>query len=300
MIDRLNARYHFKAVIAQFVIMSRALLRFPKGEVKRLIDTHEVFALGDAWRTAAPAKLWLRISAEEERMALSRADTVLAIQRHDAQTFRRAGVADAQVFGHPVEIPPDIRVREALASNTILFISRGHPFDVAGLEWFSREVYPLMSSWLRPEQVVVAGMIKDVMNPRPPFNFVGRVPDLPGLYARARVVIAPLHEGTGLKIKVVEAMGFGRALVATPFAALGVEEAAGRALAVAASAEGFASALWRLLHDDAECLRLMQGAAAYAQSWNCEQLAALRAALAPNGVLGNQAALPVSEVVPCQ
>ena len=279
-IDRLHAQYKFQAVIAQFVIMSRALLRFPGGDVKRLVDTHEVFALGDAWKTAAPAKLWLRITLAEELMALNRADTTLAIQHHDAQTFRKAGVADAQVFGHPVEVAEDLRAQEALRAGTILFVSRGHPFDVAGLEWFAREVYPLMSSWLRPEQVVIAGMIKDVMKPRPPFNFLGRVADLPGLYARSRVVMAPLHEGTGLKIKVVEALGYGRALVATPFAALGVEDGADQAFAVAESAGEFAATLRRLLQDDQECLRLMHGAASYARRWNRDQSVALRAALA--------------------
>ena len=278
MIDQLHTRYHFRAVIAQFVIMSRALLRLD-GQVRKLVDTHEVFALGDAWKTAAPAKLWLKISPQDELMALNRADTALAIQRHDAETMRKAGVRDAKVFGHPVEIASDMAVEAGLASKTILFISRGHPFDVAGLEWFAREVFPKMASWLKPEQVVVAGMIKDVMVNRPPFTFLGRVADLAPLYAHTRAVIAPLHEGTGLKIKVVEGLGFGRALVATPFAALGVEDGANRAFSVAASADDFAASLKRIMQDDDECKRLMSGAAEYARRWNRDQAAALQAVL---------------------
>jgi len=285
-IDELHRRYKFQAVIAQFVIMSRALLRFPGGDVKRLIDTHEVFALGDAWKTAAPSKLWLRISPEDEKTALRRADSAIAIQHHDAATLRREGIA-AGVLGHPVEVVRDVRAADALGSGTILFVSRGHPFDVAGLEWFAREVYPLLAAWLRPEQVVVAGMIKDVMNPRPPFRFLGRVADLPDLYARNRVVMAPLHEGTGLKIKVVEALGYGKALVATPFAALGVEEGAGAAFVVAPTARDFAAALQRLLKDDRECIRLMEGALAFARHWNKEQALALKSVLAmPLGITG--------------
>jgi glycosyltransferase involved in cell wall biosynthesis len=277
-IDRLQAQYRFRAVIAQFVIMSRALLRFQNG-VKKLIDTHEIFALGDAWKTAAPAKLWLRISPQEELMALNRADTALAIQKHDAETMRKAGVRDAKVFGHPVEMTPNLKFEAGLASKTILFISRGHPFDISGLEWFAKAVFPLMASWLKPEQVVVAGMIKHVMVDRPPFNFLGRVPDLAAVYANTRAVIAPLHEGTGLKIKVVEALGFGRALVATPFAALGVEDGVNTAFAVASSPAEFAASLKRVMQDDAECRRLMEGAAEYAGRWNRAQAAALKAAV---------------------
>lgn len=277
-IDRLHQQYCFRAVIAQFVIMSRALLRFPRYGVKKLIDTHEVFALGEAWKTAPPAKLWLKITPEEELMALNRADTALAIQGHDAQTMRKAGV-NTRVVGHSVEVVSDTEIKKALASKCILFISRGHPFDIAGLEWFAKEVFPKMSSWLKPEQVVVVGMIKHVMLNRPPFTFLGRVDNLAAVYASVRAVIAPLHEGTGLKIKVVEALGYGRALIATPFAVLGVEDGSHTAFAVAESATEFAAGLQRIMSDDAECKRLMAGAVAYARQWNRDQAAALRAVL---------------------
>jgi hypothetical protein len=69
-------------------------------------------------------------------------------------------------------------------------------------------------------------------------------------------------------------------LVATPFAALGVEDGADQAFAVAESAGEFAATLRRLLQDDQECLRLMHGAASYARRWNRDQSVALRAALA--------------------
>jgi hypothetical protein len=74
-------------------------------------------------------------------------------------------------------------------------------------------------------------------------------------------------------------MGYGRALIATPFAALGVEDGANTAFAVAESAADFAAGLRRLLTDENECRRLMAGAAAYARRWNQEQSAALLAAL---------------------
>jgi hypothetical protein len=94
-------------------------------------------------------------------------------------------------------------------------------------------------------------------------------------------VIAPLHEGTGLKIKVVEALGYGKALVTTPFAALGVEDGANSAFATAESSSDFAKTLQRIMQDDAECQRLMTGATVYAREWNQRQVAALKAILEP-------------------
>jgi len=50
----------------------------------------------------------------------------------------------------------------------------------------------------------------------------GVVEDLQSYYRRATVVINPVMYGTGLKIKTVEALGYGKAVVSTPAGILGV------------------------------------------------------------------------------
>lgn len=278
-IDRLHTQYAFQAVIAEYVCMSSALLRFAGQSVRRLIDTHELFALGEASLTAPPSKQWVRITAEEELAALQRADTVLAIQDRDAATLRKAGVRRVETVGHSVAVAANSDPEGGLASGNVLFVSSGHPFDVAGLHWFAREVFPKVASWLKPKQVVVAGGIRDVMTESPPFTFLGRVPDLAPVYRRARLVIAPLHQGTGLKVKAIEALGYCRTLVATSFAARGMEDGIGSAFMVADHPEAFAANLARLMFDDRECRRLMCGARSYAHAWNERQKFGLKSAL---------------------
>lgn len=278
-IDRLHQRYQFVAVVAEYVITSRALLRL-RPPVRRLLDTHEVFAIGVVPATTPPEKLWLEIDESQELEAMSRADSVLAIQHDDAARLSRAGIRSVVTFGHPVEVCPQTDPESCLASRELLLVASGHEFDVDGLLWFEREVFPLLAECVRPEQVVVVGGIRDSLTgPRPPFRFLGWVPDLAKVYRQARVVIAPIRQGTGLKIKVVEALGQGKALVATPFAAKGVEAAAGRAMLLAGSPTEFAGAIRHLLDDDRECLRLMRGAQEFAAEWNRNQQEALRAAL---------------------
>jgi glycosyltransferase involved in cell wall biosynthesis len=281
LIDRLHQAYRFEAVICEYVLMSRALLRFEK-PVRRLLDTHEVFALGDAGVHAPSAKIWVRVSPEEELRALKRADVVVAIQDCDATTFRDAGLKGVVTFGHPVTLAKEHQPVASGAKAQLLFVASGHPFDVDGLMWFWREVYPRLADWLPPEQVVVAGGIADVLVERPPFRFLGRVPDLEPVYQAARVVMAPLREGTGLKIKVVEALGQGKALVVTTFGARGVEQADGSALKLADSPAAFAEAIELLMRDDGECRRLMQGASKFARAWNDRQRRALQGTLQVN------------------
>ena len=52
----------------------------------------------------------------------------------------------------------------------------------------------------------------------------GLVDDLGAIYRQADVVISPLRVGSGLKIKLVEALSYGKAIVASTVTCQGVEE----------------------------------------------------------------------------
>jgi succinoglycan biosynthesis protein ExoO len=265
-IRNLDRRYQFSAVIAEYILMARSLDCFGPS-CRKLVDTLELFAQGEA-RPAGAIKVWLNVVQADELDALRRADVVLAIQSHDANTLRAGGLQNIVTVGHALDVTDDPQMLLALASRQILFVGAGHSFDVAGLMWFWERVFPLLSDCIRPEDVVVAGGIRDVMKERPPFKFLGRVPDLGKVYRETRVVIAPLNEGTGLKIKVVEALAHGKALVTTRFGALGVDDGAGRAFLAADAPKDFANGVQLLLSDDEECSRLMRGAIDYAKNWN--------------------------------
>ncbi len=54
-------------------------------------------------------------------------------------------------------------------------------------------------------------------------RFTGRVPEVAPYYAGADVVVVPLREGAGTRIKVLEAFAHERPVVATPAAVAGLE-----------------------------------------------------------------------------
>jgi succinoglycan biosynthesis protein ExoO len=93
------------------------------------------------------------------------------------------------------------------------------------------------------------------------------------------LVISPILGGAGLKIKNIEPMGYGKAVVSTRSAATGLEAAENRAFLVGEDAAGFAQAVRRVMQDDGLCRRLVEGAFAFAQEWNKQVLAALRRSL---------------------
>jgi len=82
-------------------------------------------------------------------------------------------------------------------------------------------------------------------------RFLGIAPDLSPLYRQAGVVISPLIVGSGLKIKLVEALAEGKAIVATTTTLQGVERQVSDAVMVADTPQAFADAIIALVGDEA-------------------------------------------------
>jgi len=75
-------------------------------------------------------------------------------------------------------------------------------------------------------------------------------PDLTPLYARAAVVIAPVRIGGGTRIKILEALANGRAMVSTAFAAEGLSLRGGTDIEFADSPGAIAALCVALLGDE--------------------------------------------------
>jgi succinoglycan biosynthesis protein ExoO len=121
---------------------------------------------------------------------------------------------------------------------------------VLGLKWFLEEVWPDVRSAVPDCKLQVAGTVRDALAAPPDgVAFLGLVADLDPLYRTAGVVISPLPVGSGLKVKLIEALSRGKATVATSATLEGIETLAGDAVTVADAAGDFAGSVVRLLAD---------------------------------------------------
>ena len=90
-------------------------------------------------------------------------------------------------------------------------------------------------------------------------RILGFVEDTVPLLRAARVSIAPLRYGAGIKGKINEAMNHGIPVVATQCAVEGMQLVDGRDVLVADAASDFAQAIARL-HNDTELWRTLSAA----------------------------------------
>jgi len=81
-------------------------------------------------------------------------------------------------------------------------------------------------------------------------RFLGFVKDLRPLYREAGIVISPLRVGSGLKIKLIEALDHGKAIVATSKTLQGVEHLLTDGVKIADDAAEFVDAVCILLSDE--------------------------------------------------
>jgi polysaccharide biosynthesis protein PslH len=94
----------------------------------------------------------------------------------------------------------------------------------------------------------------------PRVELTGFVEDLRPHLAAAAVVVVPLRMGGGTRLKIVEAMAMGKAIVSTTVGAEGIEAIPGRDLLIGDQPEAFAGAVKRLLTDRALAARIGQSA----------------------------------------
>jgi glycosyltransferase involved in cell wall biosynthesis len=83
----------------------------------------------------------------------------------------------------------------------------------------------------------------------------GPVSDVVPWLRAARVFVAPLRMGGGVKVKILEALTLGKAVVTTRIGAQGLHRLSPGSLVVADDPDEFADAVARLLVDDPERVR---------------------------------------------
>lgn len=244
-----------------------------------LLDFHNVYsryraALGET----EESERW----RERERAALAGVTVATACSNEEVGALRALGTGTAiELAAHGVE--PDEWPDEALASDRgpvlAFFGALGHPPNREGLRWLVGDVWPQIAS-------VVPGARLDVLGPGDAgfdvpagVKFHGRVEDLAAKLGAARVVAVPILRGVGARVKFVEALASGAAVVSTAIGAEGCE--ARGYYRRADEPDAFAQACIELLKDREQAMAMGRSARALAlQTLRWQQTSAALVAFA--------------------
>ncbi len=189
-----------------------------------------------------------------ERWACQRASRVLSCSTVDAGHLRQlAPRADVRVVPNGVDLAafqPD--PEHAEQPDSLVFVGHMSWFpNRDGMDHFIGEILPRLSA--RPRlQLRVVGRNNGYAAPAtlgPGVEFTGFVPDHRPVIAEAAVFIVPLRHGSGTRLKILEAMAMGKAIVTTRIGAEGIGLTHGHNALLADDPESFAAAIELLLDD---------------------------------------------------
>lgn len=142
----------------------------------------------------------------------------------------------------------------------IVYIASANNHNVIATKWFFNEVYPLLSKNI---SILVIGKISEHI---PDFDNVEKinfVEELDAFYQQSKIAICPMLSGTGLKIKVVEALSFGLPVVCNEAGVDGLVNKNNNGCLVAHNANDFAINIEKLLLDTDFYNKIKQQAKSY-------------------------------------
>jgi polysaccharide biosynthesis protein PslH len=230
-------------------------IRFVREQSVALIHVNHVFTLGFALRMR---KQWVRggeqvpmivethdvqshlISENGNRNPWTRRpDSLEKLERSETKLLEKANVLvhlsvdDFNFFNTQM---PDKRhllsfptinesfvsdVKGAAPSNDaidLLFVGQYSKPNFAAVEWFLREVWPLIAH--KKYKLIIVGAVEGFVRASAPKlyeefrnSFLGPIADLAPYYRSARCVIAPMVYGSGISIKTIEALALGKPFV---------------------------------------------------------------------------------------
>jgi glycosyltransferase involved in cell wall biosynthesis len=143
-----------------------------------------------------------------------------------------------------------------------------------GIEWFFADIFPRIQKKRPDAQFVLVGKNAGLHVPAAiaaNVKLLGFVDDLVPPMQNAAVYVVPLRAGSGTRLKVLEAMAFGKAIVTTRIGSEGIDLQPDESAVFADSAEDFASAVVRVMSDSTFARRLGEKAREHAMAhydWN--------------------------------
>lgn len=240
-----------------------------------ILTEHNVeSALGGATYDRFPAWLKPLVLLDQwryrrwERRVMRQAERVVAVTESDAVALGRIVGGPVPVVVNGVDCARYATVTPAHDSRRLLFIGNyEYPPNVDAVEWALGEVMPRVWQQCPEATITIAGhaLPQDWPQrwPDARIEWHGFVPDLTVLQSRAALFFAPLRQGGGSKLKVLEAMAAGLPVVTTSQGVSGLAVTAGAEYDGGDDADTLAGALLRQLADPAGAAAIGAAGRAY-------------------------------------
>ena len=235
------------------MLLGRLVKRhFPKAH--RIVDQHNIdhllFAQGHDIGDAVHKKTYERLKLQESRIHQF-ADSFFACSVADVEGLEHLN--GQQIKGRVVPNGTPIRQVAIDSKNfsdpKLIFCgSLDYGPNKNGLLWFYQNSWQILIKIIPAVSLTIIGRNGSdqaylPLKADPQIDFVGEVKDVAPYYLKNNIAIVPLLEGSGTRLKVLEAMSFGNPVVSTSIGAEGIKYTKDLNILIADDAFRFAEAI---------------------------------------------------------
>lgn len=215
-------------------------------------------------RAASQSDFDLASSLNDEIERVNKYETAIYISDTERKMFTEKGASNKSFcIPHAVEATPFFHSQVDFQNRSydLVFVGSDNPFNVEAINWFLDNVWPLIDQ--KVSLAIVGDVSKSVDSSKiddiSRIHLLGRVNDLSDLYSKSKVAICPMLHGTGLKIKIIEALSHGLPVISLPSGLTGLKVADQATIKVDSAAE-FSKAVNRLSTKYGEWLKVSKSA----------------------------------------
>lgn len=216
-IKRLNQHEKFRGIIINYISLSKLFEK--RSNYRRIVFTHDVFSFKK--ERLGLDKFWCSLTPDEEAKGLQRADTILSIQENESVYFSYLSPQNQilTVFSYfPIH-------QQTLTGNmNILFFAGNNKVNYNGISHFIKMVLPIVLVQIPSATLLIGGSICNALIKERITNIqlLGRFENEEEFYSKGDVVVNPVFQGTGLKIKTFESLSYGKATIVHPHSVEGI------------------------------------------------------------------------------
>jgi len=179
---------------------------------------------------------------------------VLTNSGNDKKYLNKIGIKNVKLLPPLIEIKEEkLKIEEK--ENYLLFVGKmDYAPNPDAVDYFINEIFPLIREKYPEIEFWIVGSNmnkeqKKKWEKEKNVKVIGRVPNLEPYYRKAKVFVCPLRFGTGIKVKILEAMQYGAPVVTTEIGAEGIGCVHNKHLLIARDEKDFAENILKLMCD---------------------------------------------------
>ena len=207
---------------------------------KTVIDTHDFLTSQfQNHKTFQLGKFF-----EKEIELLKMFDKILVISTEEKYLFSQ--FIDKEIFTATHSLSKNFADFNIEKKYDLIYVASDNIHNKISIKWFFETVYPLLSLDIK---ILIIGNISNSIADYPNVTKIKFAQDLNEYYLDSKIVICPMLSGTGLKIKVIEALSFGLPVVCTESGIDGMLNKTNNGCLVTNNSVEFSNFISKLLND---------------------------------------------------